>query len=304
MTTDEPRVPSIPSPWRVVALGAIVATTAWSYASERVLIGRGTMAEITARYPSLFTPAGYAFAIWGLIFAAFIAYAVATLLPGERRRAVHERIAPLLTLAFGLASAWILVFKLEQIAVSQAVIVLLLVVAAELYARVSRAVRAGELSLPWRVPFAMLVAWVGVATIANLHLTLRAGGSLLPLTPGWVIIMLALAVAVALAVAQRQRDPVVPLVVSWAAVAIAAARRDASPVVAWAALLGAAVSTVGAIVVVAPTGTGRPTTSPPPAAGPAPGPFATRARRLRRARARSAGRGAASPATLRARRPG
>eukprot|EP00526_Cylindrotheca_closterium_P018828 CAMPEP_0113625328 /NCGR_PEP_ID=MMETSP0017_2-20120614/13082_1 /TAXON_ID=2856 /ORGANISM="Cylindrotheca closterium" /LENGTH=369 /DNA_ID=CAMNT_0000535437 /DNA_START=14 /DNA_END=1123 /DNA_ORIENTATION=- /assembly_acc=CAM_ASM_000147 len=43
-----------------------------------------TNAEISAKYPTLLTPSGYAFSIWGVIFLAQLIWAVAQLLPAYR----------------------------------------------------------------------------------------------------------------------------------------------------------------------------------------------------------------------------
>ena len=54
----------------------------------RITIGEGSVAQIAQRYPSLFTPAGYAFAIWGLIYLTTLLYALYRLAsPRVRSRA-------------------------------------------------------------------------------------------------------------------------------------------------------------------------------------------------------------------------
>ena len=47
----------------------------------------GTVAR---SYPTPVLPAGWTFAIWGLIYLAFLGYAVYQLLPAQRTRAVHR----------------------------------------------------------------------------------------------------------------------------------------------------------------------------------------------------------------------
>ena len=47
---------------------ALVATVVINYLSNTGVFNGETMATISAKYQNLFTPAGYAFSIWGLIY--------------------------------------------------------------------------------------------------------------------------------------------------------------------------------------------------------------------------------------------
>ncbi len=48
----------------------------WNYLSNTRFIGGKTIGDLSAKYDSLFTPAGYAFSIWGIIFLALIAFGI------------------------------------------------------------------------------------------------------------------------------------------------------------------------------------------------------------------------------------
>jgi len=60
--------------WLVV-LAIIVTIAVNALANILPIAGRRT-GEISDSFPSFFTPAGYVFAIWGLIYLALLAYAV------------------------------------------------------------------------------------------------------------------------------------------------------------------------------------------------------------------------------------
>ena len=60
---------------KIIAIGnglGLAATIAVSYGSNTGILDGHTMAELSARYPTLVTPAPYAFSIWGLIYLSLI----------------------------------------------------------------------------------------------------------------------------------------------------------------------------------------------------------------------------------------
>jgi hypothetical protein len=56
---------------------ALIITLIINYLSNTGIFNGNTMATVSARYQNFFTPAGYAFSIWGVIYlglAAFVIY--------------------------------------------------------------------------------------------------------------------------------------------------------------------------------------------------------------------------------------
>jgi hypothetical protein len=237
--------------WRIGAFVAVIANVAFAYlagASRVVAVGHGTMATVSARYDSVFTPAGYAFSIWGVIYASFLVYAIAQLRGGARALALPDRLARLFVAANLLGSAWIVAFQYEQVVLAEVLILATLGVAWVLHARASRAVAAGEVAPRWRWPFSLYLGWIVVANLACLGATLRSLGSDVPLAPFWGIVLLAIAVGAGVLVALRSADALVPLVVSWASVAVYVADRGVAPAVASTALVAAVLAAMAALV--------------------------------------------------------
>lgn len=232
--------------WRYVALVAVLGNVAFSTFHERLGLGGASIAEVTRRHPNLFTPAGYAFSIWGAIYLAFIAYSVGALLPSQRRVRLHDRVAPALTLANVLCALWVVVYRFEMIGVSVALIVATLVTASVMFVRAYDGTLDENLGRVWMVPFSLFLGWVSVATIANTTVWLVSmgfdGGPLAP--AAWAVILLGVAAALGATFALRFYDRVIPLVVAWAAVAIAVAQRQESVMVVAAAVFAALVSLV------------------------------------------------------------
>jgi hypothetical protein len=95
---------------RLLVLLCSFAMPLVAWFSQRGAFGP-TNAEVSAQYPTLLVAAGYAFAIWGLIFLFDVLYAVwqAT---GERQRdATLSRIAPWTAAGFALTAAWMPLFS-------------------------------------------------------------------------------------------------------------------------------------------------------------------------------------------------
>ena len=61
----------------VANIFALIVTIVLNYLSNTGIFNGNTMSTVSAAYQNLFTPAGYAFSIWGLIYlglAAFVIY--------------------------------------------------------------------------------------------------------------------------------------------------------------------------------------------------------------------------------------
>ena len=112
--------------WRWLAAAAIFGNIFLNYyANTRPFAGQ-TMGMVSAKYPTLLTPAGYAFSIWGLIFLSLAVYAVWQLLPGQQKLSLPDALAKPLTLASVATASWVVLFANEMILPSVGVMVLIL----------------------------------------------------------------------------------------------------------------------------------------------------------------------------------
>jgi hypothetical protein len=224
-------------PWRLAALIAIVANvvfnvvSSWSHSLN--------VADTSARFPSLFTPAGYTFAIWAVIYGATVAYGVLAITPAQLEVRLHDRVAPWLLLTNVLSMLWMGLFTSEQMGPSVLVILAMLTSSFLAYSIANEHLQSEGLSQWWRAPFALWLGWLAVATLANLSLAFVAAGGMDSVfaSPIWACVMLIVAAAAALGVNMVYGDAVVPLVVSWAATGIAVARWEDSTLVAVVAAL-------------------------------------------------------------------
>jgi len=236
--------------WRWLAALSVVGNIGLNYWANTHPFNGRTMGTVSATYPTLLTPAGYAFSIWGLIFLALTVYAVWQLLPAQQTVQLPDAVARPLTLASVATAAWVVLFAYELLAVSVLVMLLILGALIVAFGRVRRRVRAA-LAPRWvSVPFALYLGWISVASVINITIGLRALGWQTPdnvsvlLTFG----LLAVVVALGLIVGSVFRSAVYPLVVAWALVAIWVAQRGGTyPELAWVALVGAGVVALGGV---------------------------------------------------------
>ena len=226
--------------WRWIALAATVLNIGFNAWSQRTPFGEGTVAQIAQRYPSLFTPAGYAFAIWGLIYFTTLIYAVHQLLPSQRKAWAHERLARPVIAVNLLATAWLVVFQNDLVTLSLVVIAAACIFSFVLFLRATAAASRHEVSKWVLLPVSLWFGWLSVATIANTSLWLVAMGWTDANQVPWTVGAIGLAVIFGFLVGYRFRNWIYPLVIAWAAFAIWVERRSDVQVVALAALGSAA----------------------------------------------------------------
>ncbi|GAB3301019.1 tryptophan-rich sensory protein [Hymenobacter tenuis] len=219
-----------------------------NYVSQRYPFNGQTNAQVSYKYPTPLTPAGYAFSIWGLIFLSLLAYAVWQLLPAQRRNPLPDAVAKPLVFVNVLTGLWLVVFAYELLVPSMVVMLLILTGLALVYGRSRRLVQQG--AAPWysTVPFGLYLGWISVATVVNVTLTL---GALWQVSAAMGIaiatVLVGVTALIALGVANRFRELAYPAAVAWGLLGIWVARKGIADaqLLAWSAL-GAAVLVAGA----------------------------------------------------------
>jgi hypothetical protein len=185
-------------------------------------------ARANAEGPPLISPAGYAFSIWGPIFAWCLAYAVWQAMPAHATDSFARRAGWWFAAAMAGDALWAAVFQAGAPAWLTAIILAL--IAASAIGALSRVaatpvpLRRDQLWL-MAAPLGLLAGWVSVAAFVNLASALNLAGVAAlrdpasPLSPALV----AVATATALAVIVRTRPfPTYALAVVWALVAVLA----------------------------------------------------------------------------------
>jgi len=179
-----------------------------------------TTGQISDRFDVYFVPAGYVFSIWGLIYAALIAFVVYQFLPAHRDSPAAGRIGWLFAASCAANIAWIFCWHYELFPLALVTMLFMLGCLISIYLRLD--IGGDDAPRPdrWFVhaPFSLYLGWITVATIANTTqlLDYLAWGRWGLAAETWMVVMLAVAVALAAVVAWRRRDVVYLLVLVWA----------------------------------------------------------------------------------------
>lgn len=228
--------------WAVAVGVTLILTIGVNYLVGATSAVGATNEEISARYPTLITPAGYAFSIWGIIYLGIISFAIYQFLPAQLDNPRFRRIRPYVVLNLLFNSAWIFLFTLEQMLLSvgaMAGILLTLIL-------IHRGLEIGRLRVPpaeiWtaRIPFSIYFGWVTVAAIINVAIALLAagydGGDLG--SERWALLLLATALTIGVFIHARFRNRWYLLTLAWAFLGIAQNQSEV-PLVSGGAYLAA-----------------------------------------------------------------
>ncbi|MBL8948690.1 MAG: hypothetical protein JNK45_36295 [Myxococcales bacterium] len=239
--------PSVALRW--LTLVVVAAAIAYSYLADVLAPGGSDIATVSRRYDNAFTPAPFAFAIWGLIYASFVAHCVVALLPSRRTMEIYDRLAVPLMLANVLGALWVAAFRHDMVFAALLLVATMFAVAWFMLLAASRWVDTGRARFWLTVPFALFFGWMAVATLANLAAARVAagwtGGPVIEFA--WAVGLLVVATAIGLGVGVRRRAFLVPAVVAWATAAIAVATRGSEPGVGTAAVVASVACGIAAV---------------------------------------------------------
>ncbi|MBN1584327.1 MAG: tryptophan-rich sensory protein [Anaerolineae bacterium] len=206
----------------VIALLATLAVN--GLANTLPLNGKNTGA-ISDGIPSLFTPAGYVFAIWGLIYLGLAAYAVYQVLPVKRDKSFVARIGYWFIISSIFNIVWLFLWHYEQFFLSLLAMVGLLGSLLILYVRLGIGRGASSIGdrLLVHLPFSIYLGWISVATIANVSTVLVVlGWNGFGLSPAlWTAIMVVIAAVLGIVMSWQRKEIAYPLVIVWALIGIA-----------------------------------------------------------------------------------
>jgi hypothetical protein len=206
------------------------------------------MATVSARYQNYFTPAGYAFSIWGLIYLgllAFVIYQARGLFKETTDDWPVEKISWWFVISCAANSAWVFAWLYDYTGLSVIIMIVLLISLIKIIFNTRMELDdlpLKKIALVWW-PFCLYSGWITVALVANVAAWLTKirwnAFGLSGVT--WTVIMIIVAGTINLVVTWTRNMREYALVGCWALVAIAVAN--------WNEARAVVISAVGVAIV-------------------------------------------------------
>jgi hypothetical protein len=215
------------------ALSVILALAVNILANALPLNGQNT-GEISDRFKVYFVPAGYVFAIWGVIYLGWIAFVIYQFLPAQKESPRLRRLGYLFALSGAFNAAWLFCWHYNRFGLSVLVMLTLLGLLIASYLRLNIGRTSVGATERWCVdiPFGVYLGWITVATVANitdyLYFIGWNGFGIAPQV--WAVIMLVVASALGALMVFQRRDAAYVFVLTWSFVGIAV-KQSAAPLV-------------------------------------------------------------------------
>jgi hypothetical protein len=187
--------------------------------------------NVSANYPTLFTPAGYTFSIWGLIYLLSLIFVVRLIWISINQTNDHKIviISGLYLLSCLLNISWIYAWHNIRIILSEFLMIALLVNLILLYQVVSKRTHSSLWSyLSTYTPISIYLGWITIAMVANTSVMFTyLGWDGSPLKESyWAITMIIVAAFINLVLLIKKRDIFFALVYLWAVYGIIVARSN------------------------------------------------------------------------------
>jgi translocator protein len=190
-----------------------------------------TTGEISNRLNVLFTPAGYVFSIWGLIYLLLFIWVLRQLPKNRRNLPLYQSTCGLFLLTCMLNILWIFLWHYEYFFYTVLVMIAFLITLIFLYKKV-KSFHPPKIDV---IPITIYLGWVSVALIANssYYLVYIQWNGWVTSPVVWTVIMLWVAALLAGIFHMKEKDPYYVLVFIWALIGIGVKNQDSYPSVSY-----------------------------------------------------------------------
>ena len=222
----------------------LIVTIVISYLSNSGIFNGNTMASVSAKYNNLFTPAGYAFSIWGLIYLGLLGFVIyygrSLFIATKKEDQTVDDVGWWFVISCLANSSWVMLWIYDYIFISVLMMMVLLFSLLKIVINTQMELHNVPLKkflfLWW--PFCFYSGWVSVALIANIAAYLKKLGwdgfgfseSI------WTVVMIIIAVAINVFMIWNRNMREFALVGVWSLIAIAVANQNGDKLVYWTAL--------------------------------------------------------------------
>jgi hypothetical protein len=219
---------------RWIFVFAVFVLILMNFLANAIPFGGETMAEVSAKYPTLITPAGYAFSIWGIIYLTLAVFALFQLFKGKEIR-FYKLVWPYFLINAGANCLWLVAFQNEWFTLSialMAVILISLIAIFKLFYRLKKILGTTHRYF-FQVPFSLYFGWVSIASIVNVAVWFVAMDvqPILRIDEILSVSVLVFGALIGLWILITQKDFIFNFALVWAFVAIWAGQDEVMPVI-------------------------------------------------------------------------
>ena len=203
-----------------LVITATIGMIIFNYLAATGILGGIDPGAISDKYATRITPAGYAFAIWSLIYIGMIAFSIYQILPKNIERLGSFRRIYILSCVANCA--WLYFWHQEAVVVCLGIISILLGTLAIINVKLKTTESNADFWL-MKFPFGIYFGWVTAATILNATIALVSLKVQLPastvsyIAAGLILTAATLGVIIRL----KLKNYFYPLAIAWALTAIA-----------------------------------------------------------------------------------
>jgi len=225
---------------QIANASAFIATVIVNLLANALPLNGKTTAAISDSYPTLVTPAGYVFSIWGVIYTLLFVFIVFQALPKQKEEPFLRKISFLFVLSNVMNISWLFLWHYEQITLSVIPIFVLLASIIAIYLRldIGRSKVSRKERLRVHLPFSVYLGWITIASIADVAAALTAinwdGWGIDGVT--WAILVIIIALIVDLTIVIKRRDIAYSLVIIWALTGIIVKQAETQSIVITASI--------------------------------------------------------------------
>lgn len=222
---------------QIVAVLSFAIVIGVNYLAAAGILNNTDTGAISDRYTNQLTPAGYAFAIWSLIYLGIAGYVIYQSLPSNGKNPVVSATRTPFIISCAANASWLFAWHYNLIPLSLVLMAVLFLSLAFLNLKVAAITGGPELVLV-KAPFNLYFGWVTLATILNVTITLIYLGAEPFSTMGSIASasLILLAAIIGIFVRFSLSAFLYPIALAWGITAIAVKQSGNTPVVVAAAI--------------------------------------------------------------------
>ena len=254
----------LPVNLKLTLIAAFVLTMVLNgLAGSTTLLGGVNTADVSDKFQNLFTPAGFTFAIWGVIYLLVLGFVLYAIGVGRSKKSEVSRddlikITKLVCLNLLINTSWIIAWQHQILWLSVILIIALLVSLIFIVEQLKHLKTSTSEYIQLQLPFSIYFGWVSVATVANIAtwlVSIQWGGFGFS-DQVWMVSITILAAILGLAVAFSNRDIAYLGVFVWAFIGILSRHTSSTgydgkyPEIIWTLMLAVAFAVIAITVLI------------------------------------------------------